>query len=1131
MTLPKHADPKNWLQKFLFTHTRQTLADGRPLYAYKMRDAAYADLKSHFHQILLLDSRGKLALRFAPIFCLYAAETFSREHAEGPWTWDTIFKPLGLETPSQSLMADWVEKGLNWWRRPPALRNAGGNRLFLVTIACEGGLPLRLLQRENTHLTHFFRTVLDHYCRNGQGGVDAAKRFAQQQVLYLPRSLRHDPVFHLAATLIAKIGELQAHIGTATDPIAALDAKVRDWRRDLPLRLEDQIAETLLTGLVRRAGELAQEATARLRWRGQLRETATGWRVEKRLELPERLTRDQISEWIGSPKPDQPRWRLLLHTPGGVEVVAWLTLIQGAGSADHHYRREWLRPGGVKLTGAAVGQFHRVSLHDGQKDYPLTVRDGEAWGDSPWVFVERGAAEEREWLTEGSARTRAESAWVLAEPELTPCTVNGACNSVVTVAELGRILYVISGEVELMTPQQDRYRIRCQAETESDETFVVIGETVPQALQQRPLHRGLPCLQAVDPKGRRQPATGRLQWRFVGDAAPWRESYEAAHGRIWLRLVNANGVERWRRQGDVVSRHFQIAADIGTGNQAGVVRLTGLAGAEIQPGADCPASVTINSTADQARIVCLSVSGVAPFLTLLLQWPGSQPIPLTLPYPQRGALFQLAGRPLLNDDWIALDRLGGLQLFIQDPAGGCRFWLESELIAGPNADVPLSRQGFRERLPPLAQGRIELSFFAWQERIASLLASSGDLEAQARLTIKTAQGMRLTQIQVARFDTVIEPDRETGRVRITTDSLTRLGADWQTRIRIAMIRLWMPATTPVALGDPDATGTWVIPTDLEPGPWWIVARDGDWARFRPLLWTVAASENAIASADSALVTAIWAADREQREQQLNLLLTELGQDPDHSDWPLLFDYVRLAREFPPSALDVLRLLIQHPRTLALALLKANEDTFASVWALSKQTPFLWMLVSVNDWRNAAVACFSGLQTALAEIDTSGEIVFSLFQQFRERASSTHRDYWRSLCDWLQEQLFPNRPLHGSSELKIARCLPDFIEQQIASAEQELMGRHDAEEQWPEGNEVISRLSLITAKYHYKHLDRFYRPVRCAPFVAAHISLKGIAPAESLVYQLRLLRSFDSEWFDGVYAIALTLGLATLPMES
>ncbi|NJM13710.1 MAG: hypothetical protein HC889_19300, partial [Synechococcaceae cyanobacterium SM1_2_3] len=199
MTLPKQADPKNWLQKFLFAHTRQTEPDGRPLYAYKMRDTTYADLKIHFHQILLLDSRGKKALRFAPIFCLYAAETFRREHAEGPWAWDTVFKPLGLETPLQSLIADWVEPGLKWWQRPPVLRNIGGNRLFLVTIACEGGLPLRLLQRENAHLAQFFRIVLDHYCRSGQGGVDAAKLFAQQQAPYLPRSLRHDPVFHLAA--------------------------------------------------------------------------------------------------------------------------------------------------------------------------------------------------------------------------------------------------------------------------------------------------------------------------------------------------------------------------------------------------------------------------------------------------------------------------------------------------------------------------------------------------------------------------------------------------------------------------------------------------------------------------------------------------------------------------------------------------------------------------------------------------------------------------------------------------------------------------------------------------------------------------------------------------------------------
>ncbi len=1129
MTLPKQADPKNWLQKFLFAHTRQTEPDGRPLYAYKMRDTTYVDLKIHFHQILLLDSRGKKALRFSPIFCLYAAETFSREHAEGPWTWDTVFKPLGLETPPQSQITDWVEQGLNWWRRPPVLRNAGGNRLFLVTIACEGGLPLRLLQRENAHLTQYFRAVLDHYCRNGQGGVEIAETVARQQLERLPRSLRHDPVFHLAATLIAKISELQPHIGEAADPIAALDTKVPDWRRDLPLRLEDQVAETLLTGLVRRVGELAQEAAARLRWRGQLRETAVGWRVEKRLEVPERLNSVQISEWIGAPKPDQPRWRLLLHTPGGAEVVAWLTLIQGQGLSAH-YRREWLRPGGLTLTGPAVGQFHRVSLHDGQQDYPLTVRDGEAWGDLPWVFVERGAAGNREWFTEGSARIRSKTAWVLAGSDCSPQPANDGCERLSHIAELCRTVYRISGEVDWLTPQQDRYRMTCDTETESEESFMVCGDMIPQNLQQRPLYRGMPRIQALDPEGRRLPTAGRLQWRFLGDAAPWREIYEGAHGRIWLRLVAANGVERWRRQVDVAPLTFRIEADIGTGNQAGVVRLSGLARATLQPGTDCPASVTINSKDDQARLVCLSVSGIAPLLTLLLHWPGSQPISLTLPYPQRGAFFQLAGRPLHTQDWIPLDRLGGLQLFIQDPAGGCRFWLESTLIADSNADVPISRQGFRDRLPPLAQSQLEISLFNWQERIASLLASSGHLEAQVQLLIKTAQGERLTQIRVARFDALIEPDRDAGIVRIAADSLKRLGRDWETRIRLEMIRLWMPGTAPVALVGPDETGHWAISTDLEPGPWWIVGRDGDWARFRPLLWTVATSENAVESVDSRLVTAICEANRDQRDQQLNGLLTELEQDPDHADWPLLFDYVRLAREFPPSALDVLRLLIQHPRTLALTLCKADEETFESVWALSKQMPFLWMLLSVADWRNAAVTYFGRLQMTLAEIDPGGEITFSLFTQFRERMT-IQRVYWQSLCDWLQERLFPNRLLNGSSELKMARRLPGFIEQQIESAEQELMGRHDAEEQWPEGHEVINRLSLIAEKYRYKHLDRFYRPVRCAPFVAAHISLNGIAPAESLIYELRLVRAFDSEWFDSIYAIALTLGLANLAMET
>lgn len=1084
----------NWLTKFLFTHTRQTEPDGRPLYAYKMGDATYAGLRSHFHQIFLWDSQGKLASRFAPIFCLYAAETFRREHAEGPWAWETIFRPLGLETPPQQQIAEWVEKGLKWWRRP-LLRGKDGSRRFLVTIACEGGLPLRLLQRENSHLTQFFRTVLESYYRTGQGGEKNAGAIAQQQAHRLPRSLRHEPVFHLAAILIAKIGDLQSRIGESTDPIATLDQKVPDWRRDLPLRLDDQVAETLLTGLVRRFGELVRETGARLRWRGRLRETSTGWQVEKYLELPEHSTGEQITEWIGSSAADRPRWRLLLHTPAGIEVMAWLTRVQGEGKSAV-YRREWLRHGGVVLTGVAVGQPHRLTLHDGQQEYALTVWDGEPWGDSPWVFVERGAGGEREWLTEGSARTRLEQAWVLAARELAAREIVGACESLGILAEIDRAVYRISGEVELLTLQQDRYRITCRAENESEETFIVVGDTVGQAIQQRPLYRGVPHLQALDREGRWLPPTGRIQWRPVGDDAPWRQiCEEVAQGRIWLRLIDAGGAERCRRQIDVAPRDFRAEADIGAGNRAGVVRLLGLAGAGVLLDSDSPAGVSINWLEDGMQVVCPSLSDtLPPPLTLLLSWPDSQPIALELPYPQRGAFFRLAGQPLPNDDWIPMDRLGGLRLFVQDPASSGQFWLEGELIARGNESTGYFRQRFHERLPPLEQGRLEVSLLPWQDRIVSLLASNRDLDAQVRLIVETTQGERLVRMRVSRFDVVIEPNRAAGLICISEESLARLGPEWKTRVQLRMIRLWAPADPPVVpQTSSNQTACWEVPPDLDPGPWWVVGRDGDWTRFRPLLWVAATDEAPAEDEYGSLAGATRESDPERRDQRLNAVLEALGQNPDHPDWLLLFDYVRLAREFPPSSLDVLRRLPAYPRTLALALFKADDETIEPIWSLSRQMPFLWVLLAVNDWREAATAYFGGLQATLAEMDVGAEMIFGLFQGFRERASA-RRPYWRPLCDWLQELVFPEKDLGNNSELSIARRCPLILEQQIESLEWELMGRHDAEEKWPESVEVMVWRRDIAPKYRYDRLASFYQPVRCAPFIAAYLSLNGITPA-------------------------------------
>jgi hypothetical protein len=132
---------------------------------------------------------------------------------------------------------------------------------------------------------------------------------------------------------------------------------------------------------------------------------------------------------------------------------------------------------------------------------------------------------------------------------------------------------------------------------------------------------------------------------------------------------------------------------------------------------------------------------------------------------------------------------------------------------------------------------------------------------------------------------------------------------------------------------------------------------------------------------------------------------------------------------------------------------------------------------------------------------------------------------------LQEWVFPDRPLSPNSDLTIARSDATRYERLIVVFEKGLMGRHNAEERWPTGSAVMDLMARTDGwmqGFTFANLAGFYRPVRCAPFVAAWLSRHGIKPDASVVYELRLLRAFDREWFDQVYAIALTIELARLP---
>lgn len=1105
------------LPHFLFTHTRSPQPDGRALYAYKATDDAYRYLRDDVRDGLIARRYGG---EFPAIFCLYAAETFRREHAGGPWTWETIFQPLGREAPTHARIHWWVEQGLAWWGRS-LLIAPGRHRLFLVTLACEGGLPLRLLIQQDAHLTRFFHALLERYVRGGNGGAQAAKQLAREQVQRLPPSLRQEPVLHLTGELIAGVCALQPTVAGLPDPLAVLDEQIPDWRRGLPLRLDDQVAERLLLGLWQHTGELAEESRARPRWRGELRLVGGDWRVYRRLELPDAATIGQLQAWTGI-APQGPRLRLLLDTEHGMEPVAWLTRIESTGQ-ETRYRREWLRTGGLVRPGTEAMSVQRLVLLDGRRETPLEALDADPWGPLPWMFHERGGGGHWQWLSEGSGRTRAARAMVLAPVELTPADADHAPQG--RVADLDRLVYAVADAMELRGLEGERYCFTCGADVDSSGSFALSGLKLPLPGRSRPVYQGLPTFVLIDDLGGRSEARGRLQWRPVGDGGPWRSRADGGRGLLWLRLLDEQGRERCRRQTDVVPRSLSIEANIGSGSVPGVVRLTGLVGASVRAdvGVSPDRAATTMSDPDSVEITCPVVPNIASYpLALELTWPDTAPLILRLPYPQRGAFFDLGGRPLPDDDGIALDRVGALRLIVQDAAGGASYWLRIELLA--DACLPV----FQERLPPLQQGHMDASLYRWQDRIASLLAGGSGLEDEVRLSIETGFGQRLARVRVSRFDAVIEPDREQGLLRIPSQTQARLGTGWSERVRLAMFPLWQPEAEhlPLLPSDDDPTAR-SVPTGLEPGPWWVVGRDGDWARFRPLLWVVAGGTEFSAAVASPLAEAIREPHPLRRETAIARVIAELGASPDDPDWLLLTSFIELAQVFPPTSLDALCALTAQPRTLACALLRADEQAFEAIWSLSARMPFLWMLIPVSDWRMAADRYFQWLRASLAEIESADDLVFGLFQAFRDRCIA-RRPYWNPLCDWLQEQVFPERPVPGNSELRLARLDMGLLEQVIATEESELMGRHDPDERWPTGEavgELMAGIDNWMRGYRYAHLAEFYRPIRQAPFVAAQISIHGIEPHPRLVYELRLLRAFDRDWFDRVHAIALTIALA------
>ena len=144
---------KDWLDRFLDSNSR-TLShpDGRHLYAYRMQKNEFDGLTTLL-SACLKETQGTIQWLSGTerLFVLYAAEWSRRKYTGGAWRWDDISASLAWPSLSFEHQHDLTRKGMAYWKLV-LHRNSSGSTAYLMSIATEGGFPVKLVERSDSHL-------------------------------------------------------------------------------------------------------------------------------------------------------------------------------------------------------------------------------------------------------------------------------------------------------------------------------------------------------------------------------------------------------------------------------------------------------------------------------------------------------------------------------------------------------------------------------------------------------------------------------------------------------------------------------------------------------------------------------------------------------------------------------------------------------------------------------------------------------------------------------------------------------------------------------------------------------------------------------------------------------------------
>jgi hypothetical protein len=926
----------DWLHAFLDAR-KLTGPDERPLYRYRMADTEYEQAKKMLRRLAVAGRLVEPDKRAGALFVAYCAEWFRRESISTFLRWDDPAPDLFPSVPYTSKQA-LTTFGLDYWRRP--LRSSAYAREFLLTVALEGGFPVRILaEGARAWLKEYLRAIMRRAIAWRVDTPAEILAIAEEERGRMRKSYQHDDFIALCSELVASLLELrQKAEAESRDGIrnsALLDAKHPGWRDELPIYVpaeDEALVAELLTGLLdeKMTGLTVQGVEVRRylvkregEWHPALQLLADG-------EIPP-------SKLPGLPATS--RARAIATGELGNRLAGEFALFEPPVGEQRRWR---VRP--YTRTAKLLTDFPfttpvttTLSSPDGVP-YPWTWPRGEALRSDVLVFEPDEGSTPQEPLLRffraGSVASPAKTLYVLVPHDWTvePAT-EGAATEIENVPALGCKLARLTAAAYFNSNEKESVRFKVEPDCDGREhdleltPLVTTGFVLADDAWELIASPMRPLIHEAR-KQPRPPGIGELFVRRSG--GKWMPLSGPLRGAGLIELSWRDPVADIQIEKRQLALVPHDASIVGAMKNAlsGEIRLQGLTGWT----ATVRETACVVDATDVSSLLIRFVGRPVYRLPMTLRPPEGQPFDVIVPLVGRDAVIaQADGTILMPGRQVDIGALRGavavsprrtiLYLGAKgSKSGGIKTIVDGELPLG------ILRSAINETLATLPNDDdlVEIVFI-------------GDSRSPIRIS-------RYRREQLARDGVAVR----------WLPPLTSTGA-------VPVARMILDPRHEHAL-EPDRDGVWRLPHRCK-GPCLVYLRDGVDVVSRPVPVAPPDSPEAYAGV---LISALAKSDYEERQRAVVDALARLERgDAGADDLKWLHDAATNLNGLPASALDGLKLLTSSAETLIQLMLSAADAGERSIiWALQNELPFLWLALPLRAWRSAIDRQRSTLTSAL-----------------------------------------------------------------------------------------------------------------------------------------------------------------------